>query len=379
MSEQQTVGDAWRDPISDERKAELKALVDKQREWLAQPEATRGASAFQGVKLTEVEVTWLRAQSEHGGFGPEAGLHLEGANLHGAHLGGAELRRAHLEGADLSGAHLEWASLQGAHLERADLHGAYLGGAHLAWARLKGADLHGAHLEGADLTLAMFDAHTNLREVVLTDTAHWYSALLRDMRREHSYGSVSVANVQWNDADLTTMNWSAVRRLGDERGRYLLWRSSWELEQAASANTQLARRLRAAGMNGAADRFAYRARVCQRGIQLSRGRLFRWLFSWFLYIIAGYGYRPLRTLFWYLAVILGFAFLYIHLGHINGQPFEFDEALVFSVTSFHGRGFFPGGIALDDPITVLAAFEAFTGLVIEVSFIATFTQRFFAR
>lgn len=49
------------------------------------------------------------------------------------------------------------------------------------------------------------------------------------------------------------------------------------------------------------------------------------------------------------------------------------------MTSFHGRGFFPGGIALDDPITVLAAFEAFVGLVIEVSFIATFTQRFFAR
>jgi hypothetical protein len=39
----------------------------------------------------------------------------------------------------------------------------------------------------------------------------------------------------------------------------------------------------------------------------------------------------------------------------------------------------PGGIALDDPITVLAALEAFVGLVIEVSFIATFTQRFFAR
>jgi hypothetical protein len=50
-----------------------------------------------------------------------------------------------------------------------------------------------------------------------------------------------------------------------------------------------------------------------------------------------------------------------------------------SMTSFHGRGFFPGGIALDDPITVLAAFEAFVGLVIEVSFIATFTNRFFAR
>jgi hypothetical protein len=55
-------------------------------------------------------------------------------------------------------------------------------------------------------------------------------------------------------------------------------------------------------------------------------------------------------------------------------------AFVFSVTSFHGRGFFPGeGLALDDPITVLAALEAIVGLFIEISFIATFTQRFFAR
>ena len=49
------------------------------------------------------------------------------------------------------------------------------------------------------------------------------------------------------------------------------------------------------------------------------------------------------------------------------------------MTSFHGRGFFPGGIVLDDPITVLAAFEAVVGLAIEISFIATFTQRFFGK
>jgi len=41
------------------------------------------------------------------------------------------------------------------------------------------------------------------------------------------------------------------------------------------------------------------------------------------------------------------------------------------MTSFHGRGFFPGGIQLDDPLTVLAALEAFVGPLIEVTFIAT--------
>lgn len=50
------------------------------------------------------------------------------------------------------------------------------------------------------------------------------------------------------------------------------------------------------------------------------------------------------------------------------------------MTSFHGRGFFPdNNIALDDPLTVLAALEALVDLIIEVSFIATLLQRFFNR
>ena len=37
-------------------------------------------------------------------------------------------------------------------------------------------------------------------------------------------------------------------------------------------------------------------------------------------------------------------------------------SVVLSMTSFHGRGFFPGGIGLDDPLTMLAAIEAFVDL-----------------
>jgi len=47
--------------------------------------------------------------------------------------------------------------------------------------------------------------------------------------------------------------------------------------------------------------------------------------------------------------------------------------------SFHGLGFFPGGIALDDPLTILAACEAFVGLLIEATCIATHTQRLFGK
>jgi hypothetical protein len=49
------------------------------------------------------------------------------------------------------------------------------------------------------------------------------------------------------------------------------------------------------------------------------------------------------------------------------------------VSSFHGRGFFNQDIHLGDTFAELAALEAVVGLLIEITFIATFTQRFFAR
>jgi len=47
--------------------------------------------------------------------------------------------------------------------------------------------------------------------------------------------------------------------------------------------------------------------------------------------------------------------------------------------SFHGRGFFPGGIALDDPLTILAAFGAFVACSSRVTCIAALTQRLFGK
>ncbi|HEV7130006.1 MAG TPA: hypothetical protein VGN32_21435 [Ktedonobacterales bacterium] len=106
--------------------------------------------------------------------------------------------------------------------------------------------------------------------------------------------------------------------------------------------------------------------------------------STFLNLLAGYGYRPRRSFAAYLLVVVGFSVAYYLIGAQVGQPLSPLGALVFSVTSFHGRGFFPAPssgnpVTLDNPLVVLAAAEAFTGLIIELSFIATFTQRFFAR
>jgi uncharacterized protein YjbI with pentapeptide repeats len=102
----------------------------------------------------------------------------------------------------------------------------------------------------------------------------------------------------------------------------------------------------------------------------------QYFFSLFLDLLSGYGYKPVRTLFWYLTVVFGFATAYSTFGHLSILP----DGFVFSLTSFHGRGFFPGpNITLSDPRVVLAAFEAVIGLVIEISFIATFTQRYFGK
>jgi hypothetical protein len=49
------------------------------------------------------------------------------------------------------------------------------------------------------------------------------------------------------------------------------------------------------------------------------------------------------------------------------------------MTAFHGRGFFAAVFQPGDLQAVVAAAEAFIGLLSEIVPIATFTQRFFAQ
>jgi hypothetical protein len=82
---------------------------------------------------------------------------------------------------------------------------------------------------------------------------------------------------------------------------------------------------------------------------------------------------------WYLAPVCGFALAYHIIGQLSIIP---PDAFIYSLTSFHGRGFFPGlehRTSSHDPLITLAAIKAVVGLFIEISFIATFTQRFFGR
>ena len=310
-----------------------------------------------------------------------AAVHLEGTNLCRAILQGASLRSAHLEGADLSFARLERATLRSAHLEGTEISSKSYGQGHL----MEAVSLE--ILPPADLHHAFFDNHTSLNGSILGNKR---------------YGFVQVVDVQWNNMNLSQANWVLVDMLGDEHKARQ--RTKWtgevkdtfarlnEYQTAVRANRQLAVALQAQGLNEDAARFAYRAQVLQKRVlwfQMAQPSvrfkqrmraLGAWLFSWFLFLIAGYGYRPGRSFLAYLLVIFGFATAYYLLGHTVGPTLSPLGALVFSMTSFHGRGFFPGSnISLEDPLTVLAAFEALVGLIIEVIFIATLTQRFFNR
>jgi hypothetical protein len=321
---------------------------------------------------------------------------LEGAHLDGAHLEAADLFAAHLEGADLDEAHLEGAVLNEAHLEGK----VYTqGDADLERIRRWATDFP-AILPPADLRLTFFNPATSLGDIHLGDGTR---------------GTIQVADVRWGGVNLAVVDWSpfTARRafLGDEqaarnwvaqpftetakpkerharqkraRAEHAVRQHEQHLKRfqaAVRANRQLATTLRDQGMNEEADHFAYRAQVLQRSVFGLQRKRTRQLFSQFLDLIAGYGYKPERSLYAYLTAIGSFAIGFYLAGPLVGLPLSVQGALIFSVASFHGRGFFPTSLhlMLENPLIQLAAVEAFVGLVIEVSFIATFTQRFFAR
>jgi uncharacterized protein YjbI with pentapeptide repeats len=311
------------------------------------------------------------------------GAHLEDANLYHAHLEGAHLNEAYMQRAILAGAHLKLAYLDRAHLEEANLFEddssvmldrgeTDLGQASLREAHLEGTILREAHLEGADLTGASMDKTTRISGVRLD--------------------GASFDQIVFDNANLTVVDWSLVTILGDEatarttyhvRGlpgvtKDNITRLS-EFKSAVRANRVLAVALRTQGLNEDADRFAYRAQVVQRVVLRRQRKFGRYLGSLFLDLISGYGYRPMRSLITYILVILGFAATYFALGGANGQPLSWNEAIVVSMTAFHGRGFFAAVFQPGDVQAAVAAVEAFIGLLIEIVFIATFTQRFFAR
>ena len=337
----------WRtEPEIDEKRqkflTERRAIV---------PDITTGIYPFRGMKLSRADVEWLLATHEHGrgpidwsdeGQREREGLDLRGADLSRVDLHNLPLARTiadvtwthyfdlteeqhlmaaiHLEGADLKGAHLEGARLEFAHLEGADLRNAHLKQALLGRAFFIGTYLASAHLEGADLYSAHLDEaflwDANLEGAVLRE-AHLEAARLdRTILADAQGVAARLIDVRWGDVNLGVVNWSQVKMLGDEyialqptqdgKAKDNVTRLA-EYEWAVRANRQLAVVLQGQGLNEISAYFAYRAQVLQREVLRRRRKIGQFLFSGFLDILAGYGYKPGRSVLAYLLVIATFA------------------------------------------------------------------------
>lgn len=324
------------------------------------------------------------------------GVKLILAQLHGAHLAAAQLQRASLGGAQLQESSLFEAQLQGASLVDANLQGALLGdaqlqGANLMDALLQTADLSGAGLEGADFT------RSDLRAVDLRGALLDMKTRLIEPRLD---AQMQVADVLWNGASLIQVDWEQVPHLGDEeQARQTTiedWVSKGEqraktpadwlagYQAAARAYRQLAVALRGQGVTEPADRFTYRAQIMQRKVlwwQIRSGKFSKlgsYLFSLFLAALTGYGFRMWRIIVAYALIVLAFAAAYWGLGFQAPPGLTFWQAIIVSVTAFHGR-VFSNPFTLNEPQIAFTALEAIFGLVVEGVFIAMLTQRFFSR
>jgi uncharacterized protein YjbI with pentapeptide repeats len=431
-------GQPWRtEPtISTERQTYLARLRT------IMPDVEEGIYPFKGIKLSRADVEWLLSTHEDGSNTADrsAGIrrehegldlrgadlqrvnlrelplkgsylsktHLEGADLSFANLDGAELSSTHLDNADLYGAHLEGtflnlaclenANLNSAHLQYANLNSANLQGANLSFvdlkesslwrAQLQGANLHSAHLEGANLRSAQLQG-AGLNNAYFDNATKLNGAFLEDK----TWGVVSLADIFWNNVNITVVDWSLISELGDEQhareeeergferdpriGYYPedRHRTLDEYRKTVRAYRQLSVVLRSQGLNEDAARFAYRAQLMQKKVYRFSGKIWQYLGSLFLDLLSGYGYRVVRCFIAYALVITIFATIY----HQLGANLAWNEAIVISMTAFHGRGFFPDQFKPGDPQAMVAAIEAFVGLLIEVTFIATLTQRLFGK
>jgi uncharacterized protein YjbI with pentapeptide repeats len=409
-------------PWRTEPEIDLKRQEDLAKRSLIMPNIEQGIYPFKDIepKLTRADVEWLLATHENG-RGPvdwsdesqreRQGLDVRGADLQevdlhnlplarllcglsqeekgdatvrqrkiaGAMMNEVNFREAQLEGASFVWARLEEASFVRARLERASFAEAQLKEANLYQAQLKGADLFKARLEKASFVWAQLE-ETNLygAELERTDLANI------KLSGENSVGP-HVTDVQWNSTNLAVVDWSQIKKLGDEHFAKQNKQSNGlkkdkdtrltEYRDAVRANRLLAVALQTQGLNDVATHFAYRAQILQRIVLRRQRKLGQYLLSLFLDLLAGYGYKLWRSFLAYLLVIGIFAALYYYLSaHLN-----LNEAIVISMTTFHGRGFFPNQFKPGDPEALVAAIEAFVGLFIEVTFIATLTQRLFGK
>jgi uncharacterized protein YjbI with pentapeptide repeats len=317
------------------------------------------------------------------------GTLLRFADLREANLSGAKLNDVDLSSTALDGAILTEVDMRSAVLHDADLHGMDLTGSTLIGTDLAGTDLHEAilrdvileraHLENVDLTGAILD-EASLMGAILEGT-NLSGASVTGTRLDSVSVLASIIVDSKTNLDDAAWGGVAIRRHADPKTRA---QRIALYHDVARQNRRLAVGMRAQGLFADASRYRVNEQRMERRAMLLEGKLGAWQFSWLLDVVAGYGEHPERALRAYGIVVVMFALVYYALTNFPtpwvasaSQPLQWYEAAVLSLSSFHGRGFFPQSISLGDPVAVVAAVEAVFGLFIELTFIATFTRRFF--
>jgi uncharacterized protein YjbI with pentapeptide repeats len=368
---------------------------------------------------------------------------LQGTILNGADLTSSSFQKASLSTALLRGACLQSCNFVGANLDgvemtaRTRLDGVRLWGAdgaaqlvdiiwneadvsHINWAGVKAL---GDELDAIRLREHNTDTFRKDKQQLRSLTKQWRSAKplqrLRKFKKQLAEDKLDEAGVaearsfleKYEKLSDDIANAEAVA----ERSYFGLGMVPPAVERAIRSNRQVGLVLRNQGINEQAVKFQYRAERLKRLLLkaelrgpvygfshsikgpkwwrsvvdtiekvpgwISRYVIFaiRYSVSWLFDATCGYGYKPLNAVGCYVIVIAGFGLGFSSLSGVAFWP----NALAFSVTSFHGRGFETlingSNGSIPHGAVFLAAFEAVIGLLLEVTFIASFTRRVFDR
>jgi uncharacterized protein YjbI with pentapeptide repeats len=172
-----------------------------------------------------------------------------------------------------------------------------------------------------------------------------------------------------------------------DQGRFAdVQRAKRRLEdrEAAQAYRNLATALANQALPSAASYFRLREHIMERKAAFHDHRWMSWAFSWLLFLISGYGERPIYTFITYLSVVCTFIGAYVSVASLIGlQGIPLSDWVILGFTAFHGRGFLPkllptAGTTVEPNVWILtlAMLEAIIGVFIESIFIATFSRRF---
>ena len=332
---------------------------------------------------------------------------FSGATMVSALFANASFRETILMDANLRDARLSGSALHGAVFARAQLDGCFLGSASYATSSLTDPAERGggvaadygprsfgpARLLGDPLPVVRANGTTaTLPPAVFQEARFGSGTMWKDVDMADKDGvTARFAGSFWNGTPIASADWSGIKKTYEEvrarRSRGARDAPEW-WRLAIVASNGLSAILKEHGFDDEADQLAYRAQVCAWHAALSQGHKLRFVLGLLLGAVTGHGFKPLRAGAWYVGALAAFAVFYRLSTIVPAGPGAADRAAhhlswlhaaAISIAAFHGRGFIPSGASLSSAGVVGAMLEAAMGLLLEVSFIVAFTQRFFHR